>query len=331
MMKTLKEKDLGIVQKRFRIFKQKLKKVFNYPKESSNPTYILFKKTLFIDLCTIPKLIGSIFFMILGPLIAIFIFNPFYVTDSYSIFSWLGIIVLLYSFCTIYALVMIFGAAPLISDEIKTGTMMTLISCPISRSKIILGKYFALLVYGFIVSIIFLSLLCIIARLRYKFTDIFEFFIIHFLYSIMVLIIFGSLTMAFSSIFKKPRNAALIPAILVMGTFLGLLSFRPFLMISFDIDEPSIYERYQLYHFDLGYHLMNVYTYFVELILTELPQDMIFFFDFWGIYKTGYNPPQYITRRNYYYPLGSLLYLIIFSVILLIIGIRYFKRRDISI
>jgi len=146
----------------------------------------------------------------------------------------------------------------------------------------------------------------------------------------MVLIIFGSLTIAFSSIFKRPRNAALMPTILVIVTFLAFLSFRPFLMISFNIDEPPIYERYQLYHFDLGYHLMNVYTYFVELILTEVPQDMMFFFDFWGIYKQGYDYDLFYRRRNYYYPLGSLLVLIVFSIIVLIIGIRYFKIRDIS-
>ena len=338
MVKTLKKEELGTEQKNFKNFKQKLKKIFSYPRESPSPTYILFKKTFFIDICTIPKLIGSIFFMLLVPLFAISFFNPsYFISESYSLVSWLGIIVLMYSFCIVYALIMIFSAAPLISDEIKTGTMVTLVSRPISRFKIILGKYFALLVYGLIVSVIFLSSVCIIARLKYQFTEIFEFFIIHFLYSLMVHIIFGSLTMAFSSAFKKPRNAALIPAILVIITFFVLMTFRPLLMMSFRYpDEVPIYEKYQLYHFDLGYHLMNVYTYFVELVLTEVPEDMVYFFYMWGVYTEGeysaQNPYEFsFTRTNYYLPLGSLLFLIVLSVILLTIGTYYFKKRDISL
>jgi hypothetical protein len=101
-------------------------------------------------------------------------------------------------------------------------------------------------------------------------------------------------------------------------------------MMPFGPDHEILYEKFQLYHFDLGYHMINVYSYFVELFLNGIPVDMQYMFQMWGIFR--YNEITWeLERTNYYHPLGSLLLLIILASVLLTLGILRFKKRDIAI
>jgi len=307
-----------------------LKSLTKLGKEKVSPSWILFKKTFTFNLFTPLKFLLSVIFMILIPEIGILILNPIDIPLEYQFLSLIGYFVVIFTFNIIFSLIMIFSAAPLISDEIRSGTMLTLISKPISRIKIIGSKYLALLSYGLFISCCSLVFISLSALFKFPAVEVFQFFIIHLLYSILVLFIFGSLTISFSTIFKKPRNAALIPAVVVVFTFLIFMSFRSMLMWSFEPGEMPIYEKYQLYHFDLGYHLANVYYLIVESIISIIPTEMVFFFELFGLYKFDFNSLEY-TQTNYYSPIGSLILLLVLTVIFLVIGIFYFKKRDISI
>jgi ABC-type transport system involved in multi-copper enzyme maturation permease subunit len=263
------------------------------------------------------------------PLIFILTFSTEYIyTDSLVIF--LGFTVLMYTFTMIFALIIIFLTGPLISSEFSTGTILSLISKPISRVKIVMSKFAAVVLFGVILINASLGLLILFALIKYPFTHVFEFFMIHLLFGLLLLIVIGFISMAFSCAFKKPRSATLIPAIMVILIFYVLLSFRPFFMMPFGPEHEILYEKFQLYHFDLGYHMINVYSYFVELALNGIPMDMQYMFQIWGIYS--FDPMTFeFERTNYYHPMGSLIFLIVIACVFLILGILRFKKRDISL
>jgi ABC-type transport system involved in multi-copper enzyme maturation permease subunit len=298
-------------------------------RKNAYPTIILFKKTFLKNVCTPSKLIFSLLFMIVIPLLFILIYDTEYIYNT-SLVVFSGFTVLMYSFTMVFALTIIFLTGPLISSEIYTGTILSLISKPISRIRIIFGKFAAVLVFGVILINVSLGLLVLISLIKYPFTQVAEFYIIHLLYGLLVLIVIGFISLAFSSSFKKPRTASLIPAILVILIFYVLLSFRPFFTMPFGPENEILYEKFQLYHFDLGYHIINVYSYIVEITLNGIPTDMQYLFYMWGIYK--YDPMTYeLQRTNYYHPIGSLVLLIVVAIVFLILGIIRFQKRDISI
>jgi ABC-type transport system involved in multi-copper enzyme maturation permease subunit len=307
------------------------KELFNKKKLDldASPTLVLFKKTFFKNVCTLPKFLVSLFFMIFIPLIFLLTFNVGFLF-TISLVSLLGFTVLTYTFTLIFSLIIIFLTGPLISTEIYSGTILSLISKPISRIRIFFGKFATIIIFGTLLITSSLGILILISILKYPFIHVFEFFIIHFLYGMVLLCIIGFISMAFSSIFKKPRNASLLPAIIVILIFFVLLSFRPFFMMPFGPENEILYEKFQLYHFDFGYHMINVYAYFVEIALNGIPMDMEFMLQIWGLYK--YNEITWeMERTNYYHPIASLILLLIIATTFLILGILRFKKRDISL
>ncbi|TKJ22944.1 MAG: hypothetical protein CEE43_04310 [Promethearchaeota archaeon Loki_b32] len=311
--------------------KQKLGGIKPFPGISSNPTIALIKKTFIFDICTLKRLIISVFFMLLVPTL-IFAFMPQRTLsgeESLLEAGGLGFVTWYYSFSIMFPMIIIGSTGPLISEELKTRTMLFLVSKPINRTRIVLAKFIALFLFGMVVSFSSLSFICIIAVIKYPFTDIFAYLGMNFLYSLVLIFFFGGMTMGLSSIFKRPRNVLLLPLALVIFSFLVFMMFKPMLIgYGYGVDR---YEKYALYNYDIGYHFANIFMWIAESFVPEIWDYLGMIFYIFGITKVDYSDPEFeYTITNYYHPVASLIYLIVIAGLILIIGIIILKKRDIS-
>ena len=321
--------------------RKKLEKQEQKEYQKSRNTLILIKRT-FQDLANAKKFIISIIIMMIIPIIfltfpssldygAISIENAsaaIAISIAYPVFFWtLGM--------AFVCLIGVSGAG-LISEEVSSGTMLILVSKPIARMKIFLGKYLGLFLYSILLSFTGIFIIGWIAVLRYSanldhFISLLPFLMTLFLYSLIISVIFVSITMAISSISKKPRNAALIVI------FLGVISFFGMWIIKMFI--ASYYEQYQIYHFDLGYHLANIFVTTMEIFnaIPPVSEWQYFFALATNVYdtSTGSDPDQQIIlggfeRTDYYLPIFSLLIWLAIAGLLLVYGLFSINKREIS-
>jgi len=251
-----------------------------------------------------------------------------------SLNDFLGLTYSFYTYCIMFPIILTVVAAPLIAEELKSGTMLTLISKPISRRGILITKYLALTCFGFLINVASLSLITLIAPMKYAFEGVADFFVINLLFSLIVQFFFQSIAFSFSCLFKKTRNAILMPLLIIIITFFVLMTFRPLLMYMYlDDSEVPIYIQYQLFHFDLGYHLFNAYIGITNIILGEVSEMMMYFLYMFGLYtqEIDFDTWDYtFTRNDFYSPLGSLIFLLSIAIGLMLLGYFLFKKRDIS-
>ncbi|NVM44059.1 MAG: ABC transporter permease subunit [Candidatus Lokiarchaeota archaeon] len=300
----------------------------------TTPSVILFKKTLFKDMFKFPKLLVSIILMVLGPLMAILMIPPGFELYYTSLNDYLGLTYSFYTYSIMFPIILTVVGAPLIAEELKSGTMLTLISKPISRGEILVTKYLALTCFGFLINIASLSLITLIAPLKYAFEGVAEFFVINLLFSLIVQLFFQSIAFGFSCLFKKTRNAILLPLLIVIVTFFVLMTFRPMFMYMYIGDsEVPIYVQFQLFHFDLAYHLFNAYIGILNIISGGVSESMMYFLYMFGLYTQEFDEYTWeisFTRNDYYSPLGSFIFLLSIAIGLLLLGYFLFKKRDIS-
>jgi len=308
--------------------KPKLREIKPFPGISSTPSFALFKKTLIFDLCTVKRLIMSVVFMVLVPAL-ILAFTPSNVLsgDEYLV-QLLGFTTWYYNFAIMFPIIIIGATGPLISEELRSGTLLFLVSKPINRTKIVLSKFIALYVFGIVVSFLSLSIISLFAVIKFPFADIGEYFGIFILYSLVITLFFGGVTMGFSSIFRRPRNVLMLPLALVIFSFLVMMMFKPLLLFAAD----NWYEKYLLYNLDIGYHFANIFLWIGEAFVPE--QQLLDYFGqiFWmfGITKIDWEGSGDPERTNYYDPVFSFIYLIVIAVVFLVVGALYLKKRDIS-
>lgn len=320
--------------------KQKTGGITRSPQINVNPILVIAKKTLIFNVCTIKRLIISIFVMVLVPAIVIAIANPIYLPASITLTEALGLILFFYTYGLVYPILISAAASPLIAEELKSGTLITLVSKPISRPGIVAGKLIALFIYGIIVSLISLLILIIISITKYPFPDLFQFFILNFVYSLIIMICFGGLSIGFSSLVKKPRNAILVPIFLIIFSFLVGIMIKSFITIG-GAGAASIYETFQIYHFDISYHMGNIYKALADIYVPGASNSWGTFFLIFGI--TKYDPTLYCNEygtcatvynltipTNYYFPILSGLFLFLIGILLVIGGTLFLKTRDIS-
>ncbi|MFX1419167.1 MAG: ABC transporter permease [Promethearchaeota archaeon] len=302
-----------------------------FSKINYGPSVALFTKTLVFDVGSLKKFIIAIFSMVIVPAL-IFVFTPTqFLSGDVSMIqaSGMGFVTWYYNFSLIYPFIIIASSAPLISEEIKSRTMLYLVSKPISRTKIVLAKFTALLLFGVIVSFSSLSIICIIGIIKYPFSDIPAYLGMNFLYSLIILFFFGGMSIGLSSIFKKPRNVSLIPVMIVVFSFLVFMMFRS-LLIGYGYG-PNLYERYALYHYDIGYHFANVFMWISEVFVPQIWNYFGMMFYIFGIVKWEWTGETYEFQiTNYYHPIASLIYLIVIAGIILMAGIILLNKRDIS-
>ena len=124
----------------------------------------------------------------------------------------------------------------------------------------------------------------------------------------------------------------------ILIIFIVIFSYIVFLLIR--TLTGQFYVTFQLYHFDIGYHLGNVFILFVETF-DAVPPSISWQTGFamvTGVYSTGtsVDPDQNINlggleKTNYYLPVFSLLIWILIAALLLVFGILSLKRREISV
>jgi len=300
----------------------------------TTPTIVLFKKTLFKDMFKIPKLVVSIILMVLGPLMAILMIPPGIEFYYSTLNDFLGLTYSFYTYCIMFPIILTVVGAPLIAEELKSGTMLTLISKPISRGGILITKYLALTCFGFLINIASLSLITLIAPLKYAFEGVAEFFVINLLFSLIVQFFFQTIAFSFSCLFKKTRNAILIPLLIIIITFFVLMTFRPlFMYMHLGDSEVPLYVQFQLFHFDLAYHLFNAYIGILNIVSGGVSENITYFLYAFGLYTQEFDPDTWeitFTRNDFYSPLGSLILILSIAIGLMLLGFFLFKRRDIS-
>ena len=305
-------------------------------------TDIVIKKT-YRDISSMKKGLIVIFimsivpflFLLIPPVIDFGLVSPHHAATVmsfslvFSVFFWtLGIV---------FTIVIGISGAPLIAEEINTGTMLILISKPITRTKIFLGKYLAVFLLGMFLSFIaifsigWITILINSGNIDH-FISLIPFLIALYLYSLFILFLFTSITMALSSILKKPKNVSAVIILIIIFSFVAFLLIRTLV--------GGFYETLQLYHFDLGYHLGNVFIFFMETLNAVPPSRswQNLFAMLTGVYKYAptIDPDQNIDlggleKTNYYLPIFSLLIWIVIAVLLLVLGIYKLKKREISI
>ncbi len=298
-----------------------------------NSLYLIIKKTIVFDLYSRLKLSLTISFMVLSAVLSFIFLEPSFFLETTSLNELIGLIQVYITFCLIFSIVLTASSATLISGEVDKGTMVLLVSKPITRNNVVFGKYFAIILYGLGISIIDLFLVCLIAFFKHPFYDLIPFFNLHFIYSWIVIFFFSTISLGFSLLSDNPKVSLLIPIILISITFLAFFAFKPMLTTPTTPNGLTYYEAFQLYHFDIGYHFINVYDWMYTNLISPIPVGLQRWLSGWGIYKVYFDEmtiEETITRTNYYAPQFSLIYLVVVALVILTIGYIIFRRKDIK-
>ena len=311
---------------------RKNQRLYFNPNRRNISTLIIAKKTLLFDLYSVQKLIASIFFMVIVPIIAQAIVT---LPSDASLYTegFLSFILYFYTYGLVFPIIIVASAGPLIAEEVDSGTMLILVSKPIDRTRIMLGKFIGLFLFGMIINIIALSIISIMAAGSYPAGEIPIFFGINLIYSTIILLFFGGFTLGLSGAFRKPKNVIMLPLMIVIFAFLIMMIFRMLLVSS------GAYEDFQLYHFDIAYHLGNVYLGIIEVFIPSIweEQQFVGLFAYFGLIRFrdftnehGY-PDWEMFAADYYLPAISLIAIILIVVILLAIGTYRFYKREVSV
>jgi len=294
-------------------------------------TAIIIKKT-FQDIYSLKKIIITLIVIAIFPIIFVILpapvdFGLISPNHAATIIAFALIFpAFFWTLGLIYTIVIGTSGAPLIAEEVKSGTMLLLVS-----------KYIAVYLYGMLLSLVSIFVIGWIGVFLKsgnidQFISLIPFLTALFIFSLFILFLFTSITMAFSSIFKKARSAS------ILIIFIAIISYVAFFLIR-TLTGP-FYATFQLYHFDLGYHLGNVFIFFVET-LNAVPPSIswqTWFALITGVYsnESTIDPDQNINlggleKTNYYLPVFSLLIWILIAALLLLFGILSLKKREISV
>lgn len=162
-------------------------------------------------------------------------------------------------------IVLAFFAAWIVSDfiagEDSRGTLLSLITRPIHRWEVILGKFLAYLVFVAVME--FLAILISIyvfvtasgAHISVMW-DLIPYVPILLLYTLFVAVAFGTIPLVLSTVSKSRVLVMIISAGLVIVIYLGFYIIRSGFS-EFYVDD-------HLYYFDPGYHMGNIFISFIE-------------------------------------------------------------------
>lgn len=155
------------------------------------------------------------------------------------------------------ALTVAASAASFISKEDTDGTLLLLVSKPINRYEIVLGKFLALVINTMmlVATVLLLSILVFWFVLPID-IDTFKALLWllpwMLLYSLLVTLAFGSISIALSALMKsRVKIMVVVMLIILLPFFVGMMPRTIF---------SEVYEDYHLYYPDLGYHLGNTFV-----------------------------------------------------------------------
>ena len=151
------------------------------------------------------------------------------------------------------------NAAGFISRESSDGTLLPLVTKPISRRRIVLGKLAALVVNAVLLEAIILVLLALILRFMLSmemptFVAVLGSIPWILLYSLLVVLVFGSISLALSALIESQVKIMVLVTVVVLFVFgFGLIIHSAGL-------SQELYERYHVYVVDMSYHLGNAFV-----------------------------------------------------------------------
>ncbi|MBN2330623.1 MAG: ABC transporter permease subunit [Candidatus Aenigmarchaeota archaeon] len=225
-----------------------------------------------------------------------------------------------------------------ISKEDGEGTLLLLVSKPVARSEIIIGKFLAFMVSAILLQMIVLlmSSLLMASTMHldvYVFNNMLSLIPSLIMYSVFVSFIFGTIATALSSLFKSRIKTIMTLVGITILIFFGFMMIRGWL--------GSAYEGYYINYMDVNYHLGNSYLFFVEsggLKLIPIYQGIMG--QFTGTYDAadinklfdrdiGALPPA-LEPKSYNTPAASLAIWTFLALALLGLGIYRFQRKEIS-
>ena len=280
--------------------------------------HVILGKTL-SDLLNLRRTIALVLVGVLFPVIMAFVWGSamsktpmslqmqtHYVIDNFTIvlFMWVSGLFLAISVAA--------TAAGFVSKEDTDGTLLLMVSKPIRRFEIVLGKLLALVVNAMILQTIVLLLAVLVFWVVMPidpetFGALMGLVPWALLYSLLVTLAFGSVAVALSALMKSRVKITLLVMLLVMLVF--FVGIIPRVILS------SAYENFYLYYPDLGYHLGNTFTMLMGQAESGqmMPQTQPFMTIFAGTYKgvmESFDPdigalPPSLELTNYVSPAAS--------------------------
>jgi len=225
-----------------------------------------------------------------------------------------------------------------IADEVDKGTMLLLVSKPVSRVQIFLGKFLGVFAFGALMSFVGIFLGAWVAVMFTSgniahFFGMLPFLLFMFAYGLFVELIFLSISIALSSMMATGRKVLMACLGLVVLTFLVFFMIRRI--------APGYYETYSLYWFDIGYHLGNILANAIQ-VWNILPASTLWQTSF-DIYTSAFAGATTATidtsqgidlgglpLAGYVAPVVSLLIWLLIAILLTLFGLYKLKRKEIT-
>jgi ABC-type transport system involved in multi-copper enzyme maturation permease subunit len=201
------------------------------------------------------------------------------------------------------AFAVVTSAAGAISREVNDGTLLTLVSKPITRRQIVLGKFVgivthALLMVAAILLIQAVLLWFVLPVEAPSYAALLGAVPWVLLYSLLVILVFASVSLALSSLIDNQ----VVVTVLACGAILFLFLFGPILGTWFSMNENS-YEKNHLYMIDGAYQFGNAFAPAMEQALggEMLPAEELGEIKYFaGIFEGG--RAGGVASSEYYYP-----------------------------
>ncbi|HDJ96813.1 MAG TPA: ABC transporter permease [Candidatus Aenigmarchaeota archaeon] len=233
----------------------------------------------------------------------------------------------------------VFICSGFVADEVSNRTLIMVVAKPIRRTTLIISKFLAFVIIALCFEIVsILSTIYILASFfdldvssLFRFIELLPMLMI---YSILVILTYGSLSTAFSTMFSS-KMKALIPTITLI-----ILSFFAFVPLRSVARTTGIYEKYYLDVLDVGYDLGNIYTGLLKKFNIKLiPPMQAIIGSFTGTYKIprdgvkvdydhGFILPE-LDEVKYHSFKHSFLKFMGLPLLFLAIGLLIFNRRDV--
>jgi len=298
------------------------------------------------DLLKVKRSLLFIIAILIVPIVVSTVINSVFALTTMSLANQIQTVTMFYIIIVFFwvagiPLVLLAGVTcgDFISKEENEGTLLLLVSKPVRRHEIVLGKYFAFIINVLILEIIAVTLTPLIMYwvlpIDPSVLDSMAGLIPAIIfYSMFIAVTFGALATALSCIFKSRFKTILILVGITMAVFLGFMVFRGFMT------GANIYDPYVVWA-DVNYHMGNSYLSFIDSTGYRMaPPLQAILGTFTGTYS-GVDPGMLydadigamyssIPRTDYISPSFSMFGWMFFTFILLIIGIIRFQKREVK-
>ena len=239
------------------------------------------------------------------------------------------------------AFAVVTSAAGAISKESNDGTLLTLVSKPIARRQIVLGKFTGIVIHALLmITVIFLIQAVILWFLLPVEAPTFGALLLAIpwmiLYSLLVILVFASISLALSSLIDNQ----VVTTVLACGLIFFVFLFGPMSSMMFRMQSQS-YENNHVYMIDGTYQLGNAFAPALEQALggEMLPADELGEIKYFaGIFEGGrlegtYDSSEYLypgELANYVTPAVSAILLVVLVAGSLTVAVLMTERKDVG-